>query len=252
VGMEVGLKYLARELELATDGALELERKLQVELQGRPPSSIEHASCANELGMATHACTREVEMAIDVCKRGLEIATGTCERESEIPTGVCTIELKTAIEGREQSRIACVLGTHKGTDTPTHAHAHADTHYAHPFTPLQLPRESAWVSPRGDEEAAATHCNTLQHTATHCTVLPKEVELDAECGYVLEDSVDGGARVSPRGVGEAAATHCNSLQHTAKHCTVSPSGAEEPKIASSVDGGGGETQRVEKRKKKKH
>ena len=250
VGMEVGLEYLVRELELATDGALELERKLQVALQGRH-SSVEHASCAGELGMATHACTREVEMAIDVCTSGLEIAARACARESEIPTGACTIELKTAIEGREQSRIACVLGTHKGTDTPTHADAHADTHHAHPPTPPELPRESARVSPRGDEEAAATHCNTMQHTATHCTVSPRGVELDAECGCVLEDSVDGGARVSARGVGEAAATHCNSLQHTAKHCTVSPSGVEEPKIASSVDGGRGGTQRVEKRKKKK-
>ena len=48
---------------------------------------------------------------------------------------------------------------------------------------------------------AATHCNTLQHTATHCNTL------------------------------QHTATHCNTLQHTATHCysgEASPAGVALP------------------------
>ena len=46
----------------------------------------------------------------------------------------------------------------------------------------------ASMTPRAISTVAATHCNTLQHTATHCTTL------------------------------HHTATHCNTLQHTATHC----------------------------------
>jgi len=42
----------------------------------------------------------------------------------------------------------------------------------------------------------ATHCNTLQHTATHCNTL-----------HLMEWQVIAGT-----------ARHCNTLQHTATHC----------------------------------
>jgi len=47
--------------------------------------------------------------------------------------------------------------------------------------------------------AAATHCNTLQHTATHSIHAAT-----SECMHLMH----------------AAATHCNTLQHTATHCNT--------------------------------
>jgi len=49
-------------------------------------------------------------------------------------------------------------------------------------------------------QRAVTHCNTLQHTATHCSTLQRAV---THCNTL-----------------QHTATHCNTLQHTAVHCNA--------------------------------
>jgi len=51
---------------------------------------------------------------------------------------------------------------------------------------------------------AATHCNTLQHTATHCNTLQHTAtHLCFRCRWL-----------------QHTATHCNTLQHIATHCNT--------------------------------
>jgi len=50
------------------------------------------------------------------------------------------------------------------------------------------------------ETCAATHCNTLQHTATHCNTLQHTA---THCNTL-----------------QHTATYCNTLQHTAAHCNT--------------------------------
>ena len=53
------------------------------------------------------------------------------------------------------------------------------------------------VSMRVCHHVTSCRCNTLQHTATHCNVAPRDT-------LPLQRT----------------ATHCNTLQHTAPHCTT--------------------------------
>jgi len=49
-----------------------------------------------------------------------------------------------------------------------------------------------------------THCNTLQHTATHCNRMGRASWPTCESCHTYER--------------QHTATHCNTLQHTATHC----------------------------------
>jgi len=51
---------------------------------------------------------------------------------------------------------------------------------------------------------AATHCNTLQHTAAHCST---QQHAAAQCS-TLQHAL------------QHTATHCSTLQHTAAHCNT--------------------------------
>jgi len=57
---------------------------------------------------------------------------------------------------------------------------------------------------------AATHCNTLQHTAIHCNTLQRTA---THCNTLQHTAT----QVIRRWL---AATHCNTLQHTATHCNT--------------------------------
>ena len=63
---------------------------------------------------------------------------------------------------------------------------------------------------------AATHCNTLHYTATHCNIL----QHTATHGNTLQHT----------------ATHCNTLQHTATHCI--PQGHTSWVTSAKFDGDG--------------
>jgi len=59
----------------------------------------------------------------------------------------------------------------------------------------------------------ATHCNRLQYTSIHCNTLQSEGTCErAHC--VLRDKRCG------TGSWHLTATHCNTLQHTATHCNT--------------------------------
>ena len=76
---------------------------------------------------------------------------------------------------------------------------------------------------------AATHCNTLQHTATRCNTaihcnkvvtldddrLPRILLLDPSAGINLFHYVKNAATHCNL---QHIATHCNTLQHTVIHC----------------------------------
>jgi len=55
-----------------------------------------------------------------------------------------------------------------------------------------------------------THCNTLQHAATHCNIL--------HTWCVCQNSPKVVQRVCYIGMDQHTATHCNTLQHTATYC----------------------------------
>jgi len=59
----------------------------------------------------------------------------------------------------------------------------------------------------------ATHCNTLQHTATHKQAGAKEYLDD----YYEPDFEDV---VADMLTATHTATHCNALQYTATHCNI--------------------------------
>jgi len=68
---------------------------------------------------------------------------------------------------------------------------------------------------------AATHCNTLQHTATHCNTLQYTAahcnalrHAVSHCNYSLQPN-----QVATHRTSQLTATHCNS-QHTATHCNT--------------------------------
>jgi len=56
------------------------------------------------------------------------------------------------------------------------------------------------------ERRIATHCNTLQHTATHCNIATHNHAVERESTHVIYVCVHIERRI---------AMHCNTLQHTA-------------------------------------
>jgi len=112
-----------------------------------------------------------------------------------------------------------------------------------------------------------THCNNLQHTATHClspsryderarnvsfyckilqhnyntlqhTVTCSVLRAHTECGILLQNTATQQqhtathchlfSTTSAHGMWKRTATHCNTLQHTTTHCdTLSPSQYDE-------------------------
>ena len=57
----------------------------------------------------------------------------------------------------------------------------------------------------------ATHCNTLQHTAPHCNTLHQRQQATAPVLLLFRQ---------PRNTLQHTATHCSTPQHTATHCTT--------------------------------
>ena len=61
----------------------------------------------------------------------------------------------------------------------------------------------------------ATHCNTLQHTATtHCNALQRTA---TRCN-IKETCYDKWVHYCQVNSANTPQTHCNALQHTATHC----------------------------------
>jgi len=60
----------------------------------------------------------------------------------------------------------------------------------------------------------ATHCNTLQHTATHCNTLQHNAKQAIHCNTL---SLCSSQFAPTRCISTNTATHCNTLQHTATH-----------------------------------
>ena len=58
------------------------------------------------------------------------------------------------------------------------------------------------------------HCNTLQHTATHCNNQGRILKVRHSCA---SNSPPDSDEVH---ILQHAATHCNTLQHTATHCST--------------------------------
>jgi len=64
------------------------------------------------------------------------------------------------------------------------------------------------------------HCNTLQHTTTHCNTT-SSVKFASPSAVVVvgrEGTVEAGVNSY-----QHTATHCNALQHTATHCNATSS-----------------------------
>jgi len=62
------------------------------------------------------------------------------------------------------------------------------------------------------------HCNTLQHTATHCL---SQVCINVSCRTLQHTATHCLSQVCinvSRRTLQHTATHCNTLQHTATHC----------------------------------
>jgi len=74
-----------------------------------------------------------------------------------------------------------------------HTHSHTRT-------------EFTWPS----AAAAATHCNTLQHTAPHCITLHRTA---THCNTLQHSATHCNTL-------KRTATHCNTLQQTATHCNT--------------------------------
>ena len=69
------------------------------------------------------------------------------------------------------------------------------------FMLLKTPSERYNIS-----KVTATHCNTLQHTATHCTTHCSTLQhTETHCNTLQHTA-------------QHTAAHCNTLQHTATHC----------------------------------
>jgi len=62
---------------------------------------------------------------------------------------------------------------------------------------------------RFSQHAGTAHCNTLQHTATHCRTLGQHTA--THCNTLQHTATHC------RTLGQHTATHCNTLQHTATH-----------------------------------
>jgi len=73
-----------------------------------------------------------------------------------------------------------------------------------------------------------THCNTLQHTATHCNTWPILQDTATHCNtgksccrcYAWTWMVSFGVLQAHCNTLQHTATHCNTLQHTATHCNT--------------------------------
>ena len=71
-------------------------------------------------------------------------------------------------------------------------------HHYHPHKSTTI---GVWYTPH---KACNTHCNTMQHTATHCNTL----SADNTCLVRWVMMIDA----------THCNTHCNTMQHTATHC----------------------------------
>ena len=90
-----------------------------------------------------------------------------------------------------------VLVRHNGVVTPVLV-----------FVPCGAHQHQCWCWCHMMMLQVSTHCNTLQHTATHCNMLVLQVRTHEDGGCALAMPYSCGA------------THCNTLQHTAPHCTT--------------------------------
>jgi len=94
---------------------------------------------------------------------------------------------------------------------------------------LRIPLTWCHLSKNADDIAAATHCNTLQHTAMHCkthskphvrcwktstTSSPRHIA--AHCNNCNELYTSWFLLTNANDI--ATDTHCNTVQHTASHC----------------------------------
>jgi len=69
----------------------------------------------------------------------------------------------------------------------------------------------------------ATHCNTLQHTATYCNILLKLQHTATYCNALQHTATHCIAlqrTTTHCNALQRTATHCNTLQHTATHCNT--------------------------------
>ena len=65
----------------------------------------------------------------------------------------------------------------------------------------------------------ASHCNTLQHTATHCSILQQNA------AYQLESALHAGSKGSrndSRNTLQHTVSHCNTLQRTSQKAPCMP------------------------------
>jgi len=67
-------------------------------------------------------------------------------------------------------------------------------------------------------QVTATHCNTVQHSATHCNMWAIVCEihlcgLSGDCNTLQHTATHCNTP-------QHTATHCNTLQHTATHCNA--------------------------------
>jgi len=85
---------------------------------------------------------------------------------------------------------------------------------------LRLDRSSAWrddplnVDPPAQVRHTATHCNTLQHTATQLHILR------LRCGTLQHTATHCNTLQHNYTSSGSGAAHCNTLQHTATHCNT--------------------------------
>jgi len=70
-------------------------------------------------------------------------------------------------------------------------------------------------------EYISTHCNNLQHTATHCKLTA--ITLQTHCNTLQHTATHCNTpqhTATHRNTLQHTATHCNTLQHTATHCNT--------------------------------
>jgi len=84
------------------------------------------------------------------------------------------------------------------------------------------PKRREWRVDIRCASLAATHCNTLQHTAAHCNTLQTARHCNKGwiCGVHLSLALFFTLRhtVTHCNTLQHTMTHCNTLQHTATHC----------------------------------
>jgi len=149
------------------------------------------AVCCSELQCVAVSCS-VLQCAAEYCN-GLQWVAVCCSELQCVAVSVGTLFTR-QIANYVAPHVMCVFTPH------THTH---------------LTCWASWSSICGVMRAptdTATHCNTLQHTATHCNTPHTHTHLTCGASWF--------AICRMKTVPTDTATHCNTLQHTAKNCNT--------------------------------